>query len=110
MKYNSWFLILLILYLSHIYHTDHKSALIKVYKLFENKDIPFHPQIAILNNNTFLWKLREHGSGLHSCHPPMSKKIECYLGDLSMSWLFNFIVAIGALTVVKEKKEVRAEK
>lgn len=40
---------------------------------------------------------------------PMAKKIECYRGDLSVSWVFNFIVTIEALTVVKVKTAVRAE-
>lgn len=40
---------------------------------------------------------------------PMAKKIECYRGDLSVSWVFNFIVTIEALTVAKVKTAVRAE-
>lgn len=43
-------------------------------------------------------------------HMPMAKKIEWYLGDLSISWVFNVIAAIEAVTVAKVKKEVRAEK
>lgn len=43
-------------------------------------------------------------------HTPMAKKIEWYLGDLSISWGFNFIVAVEAVTVAKVKKEVRVEK
>lgn len=43
-------------------------------------------------------------------HRPVAKKIECYLGDLSVSSVFNFIVTIEALNVAKVKTEVRAER
>lgn len=42
-------------------------------------------------------------------HRPVAKKIECYQGDLSVSWVFNFIVTIEALTVARVKTAVRAE-
>ena len=88
----------------------------QVSSFFKKKDTSLHLRMAFskFHKAELLrgsWQNMTLGSApVYSLSPrPVAEKIECSLGDLSQSRVFNPTVVIEALTVAKVKAEVRPE-
>ena len=88
----------------------------QISSFFENKDTSLHLRMAfskfhkaeLLHGS---WQNMTLGSApVYSLSPrPVAEKIECCMGDLSLSRVSNPTVVIEALAVAKVKAEVRPE-